>query len=340
MKRNLNQHATVLIFALCVLSVLTMFAVSVGVQIRQSFTMVARLNGRDQVDWLTRSGTQLARYVILHGPYAADPFKSGRSKQHWFNNPELFKDIRLSTGGIELVYERYDDAFSEQPVRVYGLEDEGGKINMNIADRSELIRLFQLAGRLTQTAAEDLASAILDWRQTGETDVSGFDGENYYTGLAFPYSPKKGPFENLSELLLVKGMNPEILNRLRAFITVYGQGKVNINTASPTVLMALGMSSHTAQLLAEGRKGPDGEEGTADDFIFRTPDGVSLGLKGFLELTAAELAEIDMLYVGQKISIDSEYVTARVRAYLPYTQENRSIDCVFRVADGKITEWR
>ncbi len=337
--KRFHHRAAVLIFALCVLSVLTAFAVAVGVRVRQSFTLVSRLNNRDHIDWLGRSGVALAQYFIRHEAIG-QPYQSAEAKQQWLNNPDLFKDVRLSTGRIDLYYKRYDGPGAESQTVMHGLEDEGAKLNINTADLADLLRLFRLTGRMNQSDAEDLANAVLDWRQPGETEILGFYGEEYYANQTFPYKPKKAPFENLSEVQLLKGMNPDIFRRLKDFMTVYGDGGININTASQVMLMALGMSSHTAQLVVEGRKGPDGLEATADDFIFRDPDKISLDLTGFPDLALDELAEIQSLYVSKKIVTESAYVTAHVRAYLPMSQENRSIDCVFRIADGKILEWR
>ena len=46
----------------------------------------------------------------------------------------------------------------------------------------------------------------------------------------------------LDEILLVKGMNKEIYDKLINFVTIYGDGAVNINTASKEVLEALGLA--------------------------------------------------------------------------------------------------
>ncbi len=338
--KRFHHRATVLIFALCILAALTAFAVALGARIRQKFTLVSRLNGRDQIQALSHSGVNTARYFIANGPYAGNPFGSAAAKQQWFNNPLMFKDIHLSTGGIDFQYGRHDDMDVDQRTLMYGFEDEGGKLNINTAERSDLVRLFVLVAHLSQGDAEDLANAILDWRELGETEISGFYGEDYYAKLTYPYKPKKAPFENLSEVQLLKGMNPDVFLRVKDFITVYGDGGVNINTASRLMLIALGMSSHTAQILVEGRKGPDGIEATSDDFIFLNSGNINFALRGFVELTPNQVAEIEALYVLQKIVMDSEFVTAHIQVYLPITQENRAIDCVFRIDDGKITEWR
>jgi hypothetical protein len=66
--------------------------------------------------------------------------------------------------------------------------------------------------------------------------------------LPVPYRSKNANFDAVSELLQVKGVSRAIFDGtteepgLAAFLSVVGTGQVNINTASETVLKALGLS--------------------------------------------------------------------------------------------------
>jgi hypothetical protein len=55
-----------------------------------------------------------------------------------------------------------------------------------------------------------ITDSILDW--CNPSDTSRFSGakDDYYTHLKPPYYCKNGPIDDLSELLLIKGMTPEI----------------------------------------------------------------------------------------------------------------------------------
>ncbi len=68
------------------------------------------------------------------------------------------------------------------------------------------------------------------------------------------------------------GLDQSVSARLKTLGTVLGDERVNINTAGADVLAALpGMDAATGQLVVEFRKGPDGVEGTRDDFVFSAP---------------------------------------------------------------------
>ncbi len=71
-------------------------------------------------------------------------------------------------------------------------------------------------------------------------------------------------------------LSADALSRITTLGTVLGDGKVNINTASADVLAALpGMDQKTAESIVEFRKGPDGVEGTSDDFVFASPEDLA-----------------------------------------------------------------
>jgi len=95
--------------------------------------------------------------------------------------------------------------------------------------------------------AAGIVEAIIDWIDEDD-EVLGFGGaeSSYYQGLETPYSPRNGPMEFIEELLLIRGITPELYYGtegtagLATLVTPYGSdGRININTADPLVLGAL-----------------------------------------------------------------------------------------------------
>jgi general secretion pathway protein K len=95
-------------------------------------------------------------------------------------------------------------------------------------------------------AADTIVDSILDWKDADDlTRLHGAESD-YYMSLPNPYKAKNANFDNLEELLLVKGMTSEILYGneekpgLINFITLYSNtNTININTAAPEVLKAI-----------------------------------------------------------------------------------------------------
>ncbi len=88
---------------------------------------------------------------------------------------------------------------------VYGLVDEGAKLNIN--NTNVTAEMLELLPRMTT----ELAAAIVDWRDANEDLTSGGAEADTYSRLRPPYSCKNAPFDSLGELKLVNGATVEIL---------------------------------------------------------------------------------------------------------------------------------
>jgi general secretion pathway protein K len=99
---------------------------------------------------------------------------------------------------------------------------------------------------MEQNNIKDILDAIKDWIDE-DNDTYEFGAENsYYRTLDHPYSCRNAPIESLDELLLVKGITPELFYGTNEapglsnyLTTAMGDGRININTADPVVLGAL-----------------------------------------------------------------------------------------------------
>lgn len=109
-----------------------------------------------------------------------------------------------------------------------GLTDEAAKLSLNHADAAALERLIAAVAPEAEPAT--LAAAIVDWRD--ETPGT-------FCAAAIPPC-HNGPFASLDELRLVPGVTSAIFDALKPHVTVFSDGQVNANTASATVLSALG----------------------------------------------------------------------------------------------------
>lgn len=188
----------------------------------------------------------------------------------------------------------------------YEVTDEESKINLNTATLDTLMGL--------EGIDESIASAIIDWRDEDSAPFPNGAEDDYYQGLPFPYHCKNAPFALVQELLAVKGITPLIFygedknhngildpgedenmdgklqKGIEPFLTVYGNGKININTAPLEVLSAIpGMSKESVKVIIDYRKGGDGVEGTKDDGIFKTLED----LKNISQLTEHEYLQLE-----------------------------------------------
>ncbi|HSL98785.1 MAG TPA: type II secretion system minor pseudopilin GspK [Candidatus Limnocylindria bacterium] len=125
------------------------------------------------------------------------------------------------------------------------VEDEERKININrlvlpngnAADDQKLA-VFR---RLLEILEIDplLADAVVDWIDNDDTPRVGSAESAFYLSRPFPYQAKNDFLDTVDELRLIRGVTPEVFEKLRPFVTVYSSGKVNLNTAPKQVIMAL-----------------------------------------------------------------------------------------------------
>ena len=332
-----DSQGSILILAVWVLSVLGIFSLSIGYQVRQKVALAQRLDLRNLLYGIAEVG--IYRGLILVKEPDPSPNLAWLGDP-WSSNEKEFKDISIGEGSYSVAYE-YDDAKnSSESIRKtrYGLQDEESKINLNSAHPEVLSRLFQAASGSDREKAAQIAHSIVDWRDSDsfQSDPSYGAEDDYYNNLDPPYEAKNAPFEVLQELLLVRGVDPEIFERVEDQITIYGEGKVNINTASKEVLIALGLDEKTAEAILVYRAGIDRESGTEDDRAFSSPGAAANDLAKVSSLGAAEGASLTNLVAAGLLTTASNHFRiqsiAQARGY-------RMILTAVVNREGKILFW-
>jgi len=87
---------------------------------------------------------------------------------------------------------------------------------------------------------QNLIDAVIDWIDD-DSNALPYGAEDIdYLQLKVPYRAANQPFTSVDELRLVRGFTPEIVEKLRPYITVLPQAApINVNTASEQVLAAV-----------------------------------------------------------------------------------------------------
>lgn len=140
---------------------------------------------------------------------------------------------------------------------------ETSKLNLNAASAEDLVRLLAALGT-PENQADEIAAAIVDWRTPPDPlQPSPFDP--FYLSQNPSFLPRHASFLENEELLLVKGMTADLYYGtslganhagLRDCVSVYGStGAVDVNTAQPAVLQAIGIAPADAQTIAQSRAG-------------------------------------------------------------------------------------
>lgn len=145
----------------------------------------------------------------------------------------------------------------------YKVLDESAKINLNtLTDISGIILNNLLVNQgVEKERAETIVDSLLDWRDADDLHRNHGAESDYYMSLPNPYRARNADLDTVEEMLMIKGMTPEILygsgdkRGIYNFVTVSSKATgVNVNTAPKEVLAALpGMSTELAEKIVEFR---------------------------------------------------------------------------------------
>ncbi len=339
-----SEKGSILILTLWTVAFLGIFASYIGLQVGQKALLLASLEHRNQLHYIAEAGIKKAIAALRKDITRNGEQYNSYSKFYRHNNKDIFFNVSMGDGTFSVSYPYFDGSFNNRRVSYntvyYGLEDEERKININMADRRTLLRLIRLVTNVSESKAKGLVDAILGWRSYGKRKINGLYSDDYYSNLQYPYKRKKAPFELLDELSLVQGFTGEIVKQLKPFITVYGDGCVNINTAGKAVLMSLGLDSSVADKILKIRAGPDGIDATADDYIFKKTFDVASEMMNFIPLTKKEVKQIDALNAWRRIKVSSSFYYIRSEAKLNRSNNRAVIECIYNVNKNKIEYWK
>jgi len=113
----------------------------------------------------------------------------------------------------------YEFVFDKAKISVE-VNDESGKIDLNVADQTMLTSLFISVGVELERAAA-LADAIADWRDPEDLPLANGAEVAEYKQAGLAYGPRNAPFQTTSEVQQVLGMDYELYRRIEPAVTIY-----------------------------------------------------------------------------------------------------------------------
>ena len=161
------------------------------------------------------------------------------------------------------------------------VESEDGKVNPNLASAPLLTALLHEVGADTRTAGL-VADSIVRWRfpwvRPGMNDPS----LAAYKAAGLNYGPAGAPFGSLDEVGAVLGMSPNLLARVRPYLSLYASTTPDPASASRPVLTALREAFGGGALSSSGG-GPSAVGITA---VAAGPNGTRFTRHAILRLTS------------------------------------------------------
>jgi general secretion pathway protein K len=227
---------------------------------RARFTLVSAAAARDTItlNQMAASGVNVAMAILTEDKANSN---SDSLQEDWAKESaieEILAQIPFEDGRLSV---KIGDELSK--IQVNALLKFPDRHNINEAQILLWNRLLSVLSDEEQMENDREPMAIInsvkDWLDSGDDDaVTGLNGaeSDYYKDQNPPYVCRNAPIPDLTELLLIKGITPELFYGspekpgISQFLTVYGldsasgstvayPGRININTAEPPVLAAL-----------------------------------------------------------------------------------------------------
>lgn len=240
-----NQKGIALLIVLWVLAVLMVMVISFSVMTRlYTYDLMSFRDGMEK-KYLAEAGISRGTMEIIYRMVNQNQAITLVGREIWKTDGTTYNSD-MDDGGYR--------------VRII---DETGKISLNgMTDVSGIVLKNLLVNQgVAAEKADIIVDSILDWKDGDDLHrLSGAEDE-YYMSLPDPYKARNTVFETLDELILVRGMTPQIL---------YGRGKIkgiisflslmntaqqiNVNVAPQEVLAALpGMNADMVKRIMEIR---------------------------------------------------------------------------------------
>lgn len=244
-----KRHAFLLILVLLVIAGVSLGAMSLLETMVVSKDAAQLGNQQTQAKYMADSGIEFLRYFLAFPKNQQDEMGGWRDNPQLFQAMNVIPDADPARiGNFTIISPNMDEMGQFAGIR-YGLQNESARLNLNAlvvidesyggaaataaalggadADLSSLGLSAETVEAATGTTdlqnlgrsllmgvpgmTEDVADSILDWiDEDDEPREYGCEIE-YYSQLPTPYAPTNGPIQSVEQLLLVRGVTPELL---------------------------------------------------------------------------------------------------------------------------------
>ncbi len=294
----------VMIVVFTLTAMVTAFAYKMKIELR----LAKNDNNEAQLEWVARGAVEWAKFAITHK--CPNMQNVDTLNEAWAGGVSCPEDPVI--GLVDLRNIRFGPIGSAS----LKITDMERKWNINLLANPRppgpqpliLQNALTVMGITDPTVTANITDCILDW--VSPEDQPRFNGakSDYYLRLDPPYYCKNGYIDDISELLRIKGITPDMVSATNFSMSAYQThsspfprdwvppsydyhfdelftimgGRLNANTASAAALMLIpGIDTDMAENIVKSRAGEDGTDGTEDDMPFRSPmEVMTRGLTG------------------------------------------------------------
>lgn len=302
-----KRRSSITIVVVWTLFFLAILGASFYLPLTLRINIVSKIFYPTKTYYLAKAGVQhaLGQLFLDDTPdydYPSDP---------WSYEDKAFQDKKFGDGEFSII------SYPKANIVKYGLIDQESKININKVSLTVIKNIFKYTANISEDDAISIAQSIIDWRdEDNDLQEKGAEDEYYISLSNAQYHCKNRPLELLDELLLVKGITPEILQAVKYYITVFGEGKINVNTASKEVMLSIGLPDIIVKNILDFRNGGKDKEGVLTTGFFTDLLNLQKILKEDYNLKEEDLKPLVELIDKKLLTVSSNYFEGESVGYL------------------------
>ena len=195
----MRSKASILVALLWCLALLSLAVIGVLHTARLDLLVVKNYGDAIQAHYLALAGVEKAKALLYQ-----EAKNRSRSRQshtgELYNAPREFREVALGRGHFQIVRRGRSE---EGGGILYGVSDEESRLNLNLATPEELTKLPGMT--------PEVVAAVIDWRDEDNSVSPGGAEAEAYLALQPPSLPRNESLQTVRELLMVRGVSPELL---------------------------------------------------------------------------------------------------------------------------------
>lgn len=322
----IKQQGAALLIVLFIVALAATIAADMTLNLMVQVQKSTNIQQHQQSKWYAYGAEELARKVLIE--VKKDNAEVVHLGQIWAQEPEPYP---VDNGYLKLGMQDLHaclnlNALAEPKTTTSNPSTPAPATNSRQKAHEALLYLLQNIEELgNEESEETLADSVYDWVDKDSITTRSGAEEDEYMSLTTPYLAANTLLSSLSELRVIKGFNPIVLEKLQPYVCVipdYTELLINVNTIKPE--QALLLSAIVEDLSLSG----------AEAVIAARPE------KGFEKVAdfEAELTKNGGKNVNTVISlfsVNSEHFQLVAQAF--FNERRFSMTSILAVKDSQVT---
>ncbi|AIY66287.1 general secretion pathway protein GspK [Pseudoalteromonas piratica] len=249
-----RQSGAALIIVLFVVAMAASLAVKMNARLMVEVQRSSNLVLQQQARWYAMAGEALAKRVLIEVKKEKNDHIDLSQKWAVETPPYPVEDGTIAGKIIDLQACLNLNAVRFEP------QNNGGTQTFNEAHKTLEALLDLIPDLPLEESKETLADSVYDWLDVDSMPKRQGVEEGEYMSYSIPYMTANNYFASVSELRLVRGFNPIVVEKLKPYVCVIPQSdtfKINVNTlqAEQSLLLAamLNISESQAETIISQR---------------------------------------------------------------------------------------